>query len=222
MGDKPSKPVQGAFLRRVAGGLVAAVFIAYPLLVYAVLKATTVRWASLVLLLGLLPIILRTTRTRDKRQLKRPLVLVALVLALLAAGSVVNSMQPLLFVPVVVNSSFLLGFGHTLISGPPLIERFARLQHPDLTTAEVRWCKQWTVVWCGFFALNIVVAAVLASLHELAWWTVYNGLVSYVIMGLLFSVEYVVRRYRFGRLSEQPWDRLLDMTFRRLRENGSD
>ncbi len=232
--------------RRVATGLLGLSVVAYPVLVYGVLQKANVRLASFVLLLAVLPLVGSViaqrranhhqavprgneSSSRPGKRMTRPSAAAwaaAVVVALITVAGSLESMRALLFVPVAVNASFLVGFGHTLLSGPPLIERLARLQHPDLTTAEARWCRHWTVAWCCFFALNIGVAAMLASTGRLAWWTIYNGLISYVLMGLLFSAEYVLRKYRFRRMTKRPWDRLLQITFDRLSkpalQNDSD
>ncbi|MGZ5059634.1 MAG: hypothetical protein ACXWE3_14025, partial [Methylobacter sp.] len=44
----------------------------------------------------------------------------------------INQLDALLFYPILVNGLMLLIFGWSLFSPPSLIERLARLQHPDL------------------------------------------------------------------------------------------
>ncbi len=49
-------------------------------------------------------------------------------------------------------------------------------------------------------AIDVVGAmAGLALTAPLAWWATWNGLVAYVLMGILFAVEWTVRRRRFHR-----------------------
>lgn len=75
----------------------------------------------------------------------------------------------------------------------PIIERFARMKHPNLPPEGVRWCRKVTVVWCVFFVLNgsAALATVLSGDRDL--WTLYNGFVSYLLMGLLFAGEWLLR-----------------------------
>jgi len=54
-------------------------------------------------------------------------------------------------------------------------------------------------VWCGFFVLNGAIALGTALWASEAVWSLYTGVISYVLMGLLFAGEYLVR-LRFKRL----------------------
>src|SRR5258705_12904722 len=109
--------------------------------------------------------------------------------------------RALLLVPAFINLGLLLAFGRTLRGGPTMIERFARLRDPNLSAARVRHCRTATAVWCGFFAANTAVVAALAWLGEIGIWTFYTGFLSYLLMALLFAAEWLVRSWRFHRLS---------------------
>jgi uncharacterized membrane protein len=116
-------------------------------------------------------------------------------------------------VPVLINAGLLATFAATLRRPPPMIERFARLQDPDLRPAEVAWCRLWTWLWRGYFTVNACISALHATRGSLWSWTTYNGLVSYLIAGTLFGVEYSIRKYRFGRLGVHWLDRSLGRIF---------
>ena len=51
------------------------------------------------------------------------------------------------------------------------------------------------MIWCGFFAVNGIIATVIAFSGSLGAWTVYNGLVSYGAMSLLIVGELVFRHF---------------------------
>jgi uncharacterized membrane protein len=134
-------------------------------------------------------------------------VLTALLLGL---GAALDAAGFVLAVPVVINAVLLATFGVSLQTAQPMIERFARLQVPDLPPDEVAWCRRWTGVWCAFFAVNGLTAAALALWAPLAWWAAYNGLVAYALMGALFTVEIAWRKRRFPhRLGDAWYDRAL-------------
>ena len=76
----------------------------------------------------------------------------------------------------------------------PIIERLARLQEPDLPPEGVRYTRKVTWAWCGFFIVNGGIAAWTALYADLAAWTLYNGCISYLLMGLMFAVEWLCRR----------------------------
>ncbi len=101
--------------------------------------------------------------------------------------------------PVLINAAMLALFAGSLFVGMPVIERLARLQEPDLAEAGVRYTRQVTKVWVGFFVINGTIAAALTLWAPLAWWTLYNGLIAYLLMGLLFAAEWLVRQRVRGR-----------------------
>jgi uncharacterized membrane protein len=109
-----------------------------------------------------------------------------------------NTFQPLKFYPVLVNAVMLGIFGYSLMFPPSIVERFARIRNPDLPTQAVHYTRRVTQVWCIFFSVNGAIAFVTALWASSAIWTFYNGLIAYLIMGLLFAGEYLVR-WRFQR-----------------------
>jgi uncharacterized membrane protein len=74
-----------------------------------------------------------------------------------------------------------------------MIERIARIREPNLPDAAVRYTRIVTEVWCLFFVLNAV-ALYTALAADIEVWALYNGVIAYVLMGLLFAGEYLVRR----------------------------
>ena len=104
-------------------------------------------------------------------------------------GAVVLWNEPLglLLMPVAISLAFLTTFLHSLRSGQPMIERFARLQVGTLSLDEVSYCRRVTWVWCAFFVVNAGIAGLLAWIRALEAWAFYTGLVSYLMMGTLFA-----------------------------------
>jgi len=188
--------------------------VGYPFLVFAGLQVLEARWVALgVATLFLLRWVTgwRSPSRKDALRVLAPVALVALVLGVTIA---LNDEHALLFVPVAVNAALLVAFGRTLWKGPPLVETFARMQVPDLPADEVRYCRSVTIVWCTFFLANGFVCGWLA-LYASTWaWTVYTGFVSYILIGLLFAVEFLVRSWRFGRYAGTPLEPLFRRVFR--------
>ena len=96
--------------------------------------------------------------------------------------------------PVFMNAAMLAAFASTLWKPPSMAERFARIVEPDLPESGVRYTRNVTIVWIGFFALNGAIA--LWSVLQPGWtaWLIYNGFLAYVAAGLLFATEYLVRQ----------------------------
>jgi uncharacterized membrane protein len=85
-------------------------------------------------------------------------------------------------------------FGLSLKYGPPMVERLARLREPELPEVAIAYTRQVTKVWVGFFLFNAALVSALTLWAPLSWWTLYTGLISYVLMGMLFAAEWLVRQ----------------------------
>ena len=98
------------------------------------------------------------------------------------------------FYPVLVSVGLLCVFLWSLRFPPTVIERLARLKEPDLPPFGVVYTRNVTRLWCGFFAINAGIAT--ATVYADDWiWTLYNGFISYLLMGLLFVGEWLFRQY---------------------------
>ncbi|MBL0513096.1 hypothetical protein [Aeromonas media] len=131
--------------------------------------------------------------------LGRLLACIGLGLTLLSA--LFSARHWLLYYPLAVSLSLLCLFGWSLTRPMSLVERLARLQDPDLPAAAIGYTRRVTQVWCGFFVINGTLAAFTIWHGDLALWSLYNGLISYVLMGCLMGGEYLVRRRVMKRLA---------------------
>lgn len=120
-----------------------------------------------------------------------PLLLVGMVYCVFAIWS--NELLTLRFYPAIANAAMLLLFSWTLLSPPSLIERIAKIQHPDLPPEGIVYTRRVTQVWCAFFIVNGGIAFATALWGSFELWSLYNGLIAYLLMGLLFVGEYIVR-----------------------------
>ncbi|CAH2791955.1 MAG: FIG017861: hypothetical protein [uncultured Paraburkholderia sp.] len=111
-----------------------------------------------------------------------------------AAIVLTNSELLLRLYPSLVNLGLLIAFGATLVRGPSMIEKFARLGKRDLPPGAVRHTRRVTQVWCGFFVLNGVFSAYTALYWSRASWLLYNGALAYLLIGVLLVAE-VAWRY---------------------------
>ena len=114
-----------------------------------------------------------------------------LLLFILAVWS--NGLLPLKLYPVLVNVALLGTFAYSLIFPPSMIECFARMREPDLPPAAIGYTRRVTQIWCVFFSVNGAIALMTALWASPATWTLYNGLIAYLMMGLLFAGEHVFR-----------------------------
>jgi uncharacterized membrane protein len=114
--------------------------------------------------------------------------------------------------PVVINVGFFLAFARTLVHGMPMVESFARLHHAQLPDGGVEYCRRVTAVWALFFALNAGFILWLAFTASVEAWTLYTGLLAYLLAAALFVGETLYRAWRF-RYYE---DGTVDMILRRI------
>lgn len=108
--------------------------------------------------------------------------------------AVVNQTAWLLAYPVFVSMVFFAVFAYSLAYPPTIVERLARLEDPDLPPKGVDYTRKVTLVWTGFFLLNASLSLLTIRYGDPWLWSLYNGGVFYVLMGLLMAVEMFVRR----------------------------
>jgi len=175
---------------RLVTVLLGLLLVLYPVLVYLGLQQFGPRALACILLIAAL-IKLGATKLAHQPMGNGAWLLLAATLAgglTLLTGSVIG----LKFYPVIVSLVLLGVFGVSLYRPPSMIERFARLQTPDLPAHAVAYTRKVTWVWCGFFVVNGTIAGVSVFASDKLW-ALYNGLISYLLIGLLLAGEYLIR-----------------------------
>ena len=179
--------------------LQAILGIAYPVLILAALNYLEPRQTAFIIL-GLTALrFLLLRRTPNFGALRAIALPAACVGAVVLFTSISNDARGLLIAPVLVNAALLATFGGSLFRGQPMVERFARIQVSDLSTEEIGYCRRVTLVWCAFFVGNGRIALTLAISGDVEAWAIFTGFISYLLIGMLFAVEFIYRHYRFRR-----------------------
>lgn len=163
----------------------------YPIAVYFSLKqlAPGILAAMLILLLSSRFYSSKAANTLPfNRTIIFPVVVVLCAVMLFA-----NRLVMLKFYPVLVSCGLLAWFSWTLKYPPSAIERIARLTDSALPDFAIVYTRYVTVVWCCFFLANALIALWTAVYASMEIWTLYNGVISYVLIGLVFVIEYPVR-----------------------------
>ena len=106
---------------------------------------------------------------------------------------------------VVINLTLLFVFSSTLFIKPNIIFRFATLADKKIlgSTYENQvknYCRNVTLVWCCFFIINGSIAAYTTFFCSREVWAIYNGGISYALMGTLFAVEFIIRKIVDSRI----------------------
>ncbi|WP_432379731.1 hypothetical protein [Duganella sp. P38] len=173
--------------------LTAAITLLYPLAIWFGHGQVEPRWLAGLLLLA------AATRLPALKLSGVARWSVAGALVLVACAIWSNLLLPLKLYPVLVNMALLAGFGYSLTTPVSAVERMARLRGADFPPVAQAYMRTVTQVWCGFFVLNGAIALGTALWASEAVWSLYTGVISYVLMAALFGAEYLVR-LRFKRL----------------------
>jgi uncharacterized membrane protein len=96
--------------------------------------------------------------------------------------------------PVVISAVFFGVFASSLVGGETVIAKIAKKYHGHLSPKAVQYTTKVTVVWCLFFVLNGIAAFYTVFWTSARTWALYNGLISYLLMGSLFACEYFFRQ----------------------------
>ncbi len=192
--------------------------ISYPVLIYFALSRWEPRMVAICVLglLGLrVGIASRAKLAAHTRAFWLP---VATIGAVAGISATWNHPLSLLLTPTFINLALLGSFGLSLSQEQSMIERFALLQVDSLSSQERVYCRQVTKIWCGFFVFNSALSLALALGAETRIWALYTGLVSYVLIGTLFALEFIYRHWRFRRYVGAPTDPLMRWLFPPLPE----
>lgn len=172
--------------------LSVVLLIMYPICIYFGLKHLSVFFlAPIIIVICLIRLVTLEVNVKELLWVMRIILTLTIFLSVLAL--IMKSVSWMLYYPVLVNIVMLATFSYSLISPPSMIECFARLQHPNLPEEGVLYTRKVTQIWCAFFVLNGTISIITTQLN-IEYWTLYNGLISYILMSLLFVGEWIYRK----------------------------
>lgn len=123
--------------------------------------------------------------------LRRPILI---AIALIGGLALLDSAIAAKAYPVVLSGGLAVLFGVSLVQPRCLVERIAELNGDALSAAARLYCWRVTLVWTVWLVINAMISAGLAVAGSLAAWALWTGFISYVVMGLIFSGEFLLRR----------------------------
>ncbi|MGX9416881.1 hypothetical protein ACXJY6_03240 [Vibrio sp. RC27] len=97
-----------------------------------------------------------------------------------------------LYYPVGINISLLITFFLSLFYGQPIITKVAQIT-TTLDEAGLIYTRNLTKLWVVFFAVNGCIALITTQL-SFEIWALYNGGISYVLIGSFISGEWIYRK----------------------------
>lgn len=118
-----------------------------------------------------------------------PCLLFLLFAVLIGSGFTV----PALYYPVLMSFIVFVLFFSSLFQSKCLIQKIALKMEPELPEYAMNYCYVVNIIWTIFLALNTFVSYL--STGDLQFWSWYNGLISYLLIALLFISEYIFRSF---------------------------
>lgn len=170
---------------------ITGILLMYPFAIYFGLKYFSPTNLAFFLLVALLIRILLLRRQLEKMPWLLPTTLLGMLA--IAFSSLAETSMGFKLYPLAVNFSMLAVFGYSYLKPPTVIESLARLTEKHFPDQAVIYTQKVTLVWCAFFIINGLFSLYTALFLSLDAWLLYNGFLSYVFMGLLMGVEYLVR-----------------------------
>ena len=122
----------------------------------------------------------------------KSLALIALVLG--GASLLLRTPDFVYFYPVMVNAVLLAVFASSLNGSQTIVEKIARVRNSRFSDREIPYARKVTLAWVIFFAVNGSIAFATVFIEDKFYWSIYNGAISYVLMGLMFAGEFYCRK----------------------------
>ena len=167
----------------------------YPFIIYFGIRVLPASFFGL--LLAALVVLRFSVVSSDERAVALPVML--LLLAYAIGATIVGRTQALLYYPVLVNGLLCIVFALSLRKDEALLLRLVRSRGIPMSEYGPGYLTRLTAVWAGFFALNGMVA-LWTTTASLEVWTLYNGLISYLLVATLILGEWLFRRHYKRRL----------------------
>jgi uncharacterized membrane protein len=186
-------------------GLIGILFLGYPFLIYLFAKSVPLFYllgcfVGLNLLRAASPLF-RKSKTLNFIQ-KITLFSAIVVAVIMTFLYFWNSEDAPFFYPVMMSLTMSLLFGVTLLYPPSLIEQVARLTTPNLGVEGVAYTRKVTLIWCLFCLVNAGLSFITVIINNLEIWVLYNGCISYILIGLLISGEFIYRKCVMKKASQ--------------------
>lgn len=176
-------------MKKLAKVLLVLLSVAYPFVVYWGLQQQSGH--SLLLLLASILLL----RWLTSQHTAERVFIVALVGVLVSVFGVFSEEIVLKLYPVIMSVGLFILFAESLRpNNTPLIEKMARLKMPALPESAVRYTRQVTKLWCGFFVFNSGISLATVIWGTEAEWLLYNGVISYLLIGILMLGEWLFRQ----------------------------
>lgn len=103
-----------------------------------------------------------------------------------------SKIYALKFYPVIVNSFIFCVFFSSVFCEETIIQKIAKKMDGELTDFSRNYTRKLTYVWCIFLFVNLSISFATVFMSPKVW-ELYNACISYIALGVMFGIEYIVR-----------------------------
>lgn len=101
--------------------------------------------------------------------------------------------------PVLISLSLAGWFAMSLFRPEPATATLARLAGMDVPLERLGYLRKLTAIWVAFLVVNAGISGYTALASSTGTWALYNGVLSYALMGLLLGGEFLFRQVLIRR-----------------------
>lgn len=174
--------------------IIVVIFLAYPFIIYYGLVNFAL-W-QIALLVALLASIRVFIFKNSRSHLAKIGLYGSLFLLLFSLLSLIlNENGWLKLYPIIMSLLSFTVFFISLYSDKTIIQRIAEIKEKNIDAKKQTYMFNLTIIWCVFFVINTIISTYTMLYMSLKYWSIYNGFVSYVVMGLLIITEIMYRHF---------------------------
>ncbi len=190
-------------MKKFLAVIIALLIVCYPFIVYFGLGHFSVRYiaAGIAFIFLLRLVLLKSASSVFSKSFLASVALVGIGISVI--GVISNQAIIIKLYPFVMSFFLFCLFSYSLFYPPTIIERLARLTHQDLPKKAIEYVNKVTVVWCIFFTINGAIALWTALFASMKVWTFYNGFLSYILIGIIFVTEFIIRKIVKRRINTE-------------------
>lgn len=168
----------------------------YPLALHFALLSSKTDWA--LWLLGAVSLVQLLTTLSMAGTGKWIAMVPAVILALCILGLLKGTLLALYLPPILISSGLLWLFASTLRQGQePIITTIARVVFQETEPQQLHYTRRVTQLWSLFFLAMLIESVLLSMFAPLELWSLFTNILNYLLMALLFVLEFSYRRLRF-------------------------
>ena len=96
------------------------------------------------------------------------------------------------FYPPIVNLGLFIIFFSSTFQEKTVIQKIALAMEPDAKPPIMAYTRRLTYIWSAFMFCNFILSLITVFLSKEVW-MIYNGVISYILVGIFFGIEYIIR-----------------------------